>query len=213
MCHQFRRERAPAFFVTPQRGPRDQPKKSAAHDTIIALRKRNYSVYEISEALKERHVRLSPTAVREVLKGEGFAPLPRRRDDERPVRPRPTVEPVADVRAFSLAPRRIQTRCGGLFLFLPGLVRLHLTELAQAARLPGSRMIPGRPAVAACLWTRTFRHPGLNRDKSKTWLLPDLGRFGQLPVRGHGQFVATTAGAERTQLRTARVLGSCATVP
>ena len=156
MCHQFRRERAPVFFVTPQRGPRAQPKKSAARDRIIALRKRNYSVYEISEALKERHLALSPTAVREVLKGEGFAPLPRRRDEERPARPRPTVEPVADVRAFSLAPRRFQTRCGGLFLFVPELIRLHLTELAQAARLPGSKMIPAphalRAALALKLW-------------------------------------------------------------
>jgi hypothetical protein len=157
MCHQFRRERAPVFFVTPLRGPRAQPKKSAARDTIIALRKRNYSVYEISEALKERHLALSPTAVREVLKGEGLAPLPRRRDDERPARPRPTVEPVADVRTFSLTPRRIQTRCGGLFLFVPDLIRLHLTELAQAARLPGSTMIPAghalRSALALKLWS------------------------------------------------------------
>src|SRR5882724_3528295 len=51
MCHQFRRERAPVFFVTPRRGPRTQPKKSAARDTIIALRKRNYSVYEIIDHL------------------------------------------------------------------------------------------------------------------------------------------------------------------
>src|SRR5437867_12950698 len=157
MCHQFRRERAPVFFITPHPGPRAQPKKSAARDTCLALRNRNYSVYEISEALKERHLTLSPTAVREVLKGEGFAPLPRRRDEERPARPRPTVEPVADVRAFSLAPRRIQTRCGGLFLFLPELVRLHLAELAQAARLPGSKMIPAghalRSALALKLWS------------------------------------------------------------
>ena len=156
MCHQFRRERAPVFFVTPQRGPRAQPKKSAARDTIIALRKRNYSVYEISEALQERHLALSPTAVREVLKAEGFAPLPRRRDDERPARPRATVEPIADVRAFSLAPRRFQTRCGGLFLFVPDLIRLQLTELAQTARLPGSTMIPAghalRSALALKLW-------------------------------------------------------------
>src|SRR6266436_3019310 len=112
MCHQFRRERTPVFFVTPRRGPRTQPKKSAARATIIALRKQNYSVYDISEALKARQLPLSPTAVREVLKSEGFAPLPRRRDEERPARPQPTVEPVADARAFSLAPRRIQTRCG-----------------------------------------------------------------------------------------------------
>jgi hypothetical protein len=44
--------------------------------------------------------------VREVLKAEGFAALPRRLDEERPVRPHPTVEPVADARAFSLCARR-----------------------------------------------------------------------------------------------------------
>ena len=82
---------------------------------------------------------LSPTAVREVLKAEGFAPLPRRLDDERPARPRPTVEPVADVRAFSLAPRRFPTRCGGLFLFVPELAGLHLTRWPRPPGCPARR--------------------------------------------------------------------------
>jgi hypothetical protein len=151
MCHQFRRERAPVFFAAARRGPQTQPKKSAARDTIIALRKRNYSVYDISEALKERHLSLSPTAVREVLKAEGFAALPRRLDEERPGRPRPTVEPAADVRAFALTPRRFLTRCGGLFLFVPALVRLDLDEVATAAHLPGSAMIPRGQAVRSAL--------------------------------------------------------------
>jgi hypothetical protein len=157
LCHHFRRQAAPVFFAAPRPGPHGQPKKSAARESIIALRKRNYSIYEISEALKERQLPLSPTAVREVLKAEGFAALPRRLDEERAARPRPTVEPVADARAFSLAPRRFQTRCGGLFLFLPELIRLHLTEMAQAARLPGSKMIPAghalRAALALKLWS------------------------------------------------------------
>jgi hypothetical protein len=151
MCHHFRRQAAPVFFASPRPGPRAQPKKSAARESIIALRKRNYSIYEISAALKERQLPLSPTAVREVLKAEGFAALPRRLDEERPARPHPTVEPVADARAFSLAPRRFQTRCGGLFLFVPELIRLHLTDLAQAARLPGSKMIPATHALRATL--------------------------------------------------------------
>ena len=92
---------------------------------------REESVYEISQALKEQKVPLSPTAVREVLKAEGFAALPRRLDDERPQRPQPTVEPIADARAFSLAPRKFFTRCGGLFLFLPELVRLEPEQLAH----------------------------------------------------------------------------------
>jgi transposase-like protein len=150
-CHQFRREPDPAFFASPRPGPRIQPKKTAARDLIVDLRKQNYSVYDISEVLKARHLGLSPTAVGEVLKAEGFAPLPRRLDEERPHAPRPTREAVADVRAFSLAPRTFSTRCGGLFLFLPDLVRLDLDTVARAAKLPGSALIPPGHALRASL--------------------------------------------------------------
>jgi transposase len=151
LCHHFRRDPDPVFFVSPRRGPRSQPKKSAARDLIVQLRKRNYSVYEISETLKEQKRPLSPTAVREVLKAEGFAALPRRLDEERPDRPRPTVEPVADVREFALLPRRFTTACGGLFLFLPDLVRLNIDAVAKDTGLPGSKMIPAGHALRASL--------------------------------------------------------------
>ena len=158
LCHQFRRDPEPQFFVSPASGPREQPQKSKAHDLAVALRKQNHSVYEISAALKEQAMPLSPTAVREVLQAEGFAPLPRRLDEERPALPGPTVEPIADVRAFGLAPEsQFTTRLGGLFLFLPDLVRLHIETLASAARLPGSVMIPAahalRAALALKLWS------------------------------------------------------------
>ena len=112
LCHHFRWDPDPLFFVSARRGPKSQPKKSAARDLIVSLRKQNHSVYEISQILKERNCPLSPTAVREVLKEEGFAPLPRRMDEERPDYPRPTIEAVADVRQFSLKPRSFTTRCG-----------------------------------------------------------------------------------------------------
>jgi transposase len=151
LCHRFRRDKDPLFFVSPRHGPSSQPKKSAARELIIRLRKQNYSVYDISQTLKEHKQPLSPTAVREVLKAEGFAPLPRRRDDERPQYPRPSIEPVANVKEFSLAPRQFTTRCGGLFLFLPDLLSLGLHQVAHAAHLPGSKMIPAEHALRACL--------------------------------------------------------------
>ena len=151
LCHHFRRDPEPIFFVSTRPGPRSQPKKSAARDLVVRLRKQNHSVYEISEALKEQKCPLSPTAVREVLKQEGFAPLPRRLDQERPERSSPTIEPVADVRQFSLIPRTFTTRCGGLFLFVPDWVRLKLDALVQAAHLPGSKMIPADHALRTCL--------------------------------------------------------------
>ena len=151
LCHGFCHDPDPVFFLTTRPGPRTQPKKSAARSLVVELRKQNHSVYEISELLKAQKLLLSPTAVREVLKAEGFAALPRRLDEERPQRPGPSPQAVADVRDFSLAPRRFATQCGGLFLFLPELVRLPVEQLAEAAHLPGSKMIPAAHALRACL--------------------------------------------------------------
>jgi transposase len=152
LCPQFRRERDPQFFVSPVPGPRAQPKKSKAREMAVALRKQNHSVYEIAEALKASNMVLSPTAVRELLRAEGFAALPRRLDEERPRGPAPTAEPVTDVRGFGLvADTEFVTRCGGLFLFVPDLVRLQVAALASAAKLPGSVMIPAEHALRAAL--------------------------------------------------------------
>ena len=157
LCHTFRRGELPDFFTTAHPGPREQPKKSAAQKQIVALRKRNYSVYEISQALKEQGTPLSATAVREVLAAEGFAPLPRRLDEERPGRVGPSAEAVANVGDFTLSSREFTTRVGGLFLFIADLVRIDTDALALAARLPGSRMIPAahalRAALALKLWS------------------------------------------------------------
>jgi len=156
LCHAFRRGALPEFFTTARPGPRGQPRKSRVQEQIIALRKRNYSVYDISATLRQQGTPLSPTAVREVLAGEGFAPLPRRLDEERPAGVGPTTEAVADVRDFSLAPREFVTRLGGLFLFVPDLVRLGTEALAQGARLPGSRMIPASHALRAALALKSW---------------------------------------------------------
>ena len=151
LCHDFRRGLLRDFFATTRPGPREQPKKSKARDQVLALRKRNYSIYDISRALKEQGIILSATAVREILAAEGFAPLPRRLDEERPVLIGPTAEAVADVRAFALSPREFTTRVGGLFLFVPDLIRLDCEALARNAKLPGSRMIPAEHALRASL--------------------------------------------------------------
>src|SRR5215831_5537514 len=159
LCHAFRHGDLPDFFAATRPGRREQPKKSRAHDQIVALRKRNYSVYEISQALKEQGTPLSATAVREVLAAEGFAPLPRRLDEERPKRVGPSAEAVANVRDFVLSPREFTTRVGGLFLFVHDLVRLDSDALALGAKLPGSGMIPAGHALRASLALKLWYEP------------------------------------------------------
>jgi hypothetical protein len=151
LCYDFRRGQLPDFFAVRQSGPREQPKKSKVREHVVALRKRNYSIYDISRALKEQGTPLGATAVREILIEEGFAALPRRLDEDRPKSVNPTKEAIADVREFVLSPREFNTRVGGLFLFIPDLVRLNFEALASNAKLPGSRMIPAEHALRASL--------------------------------------------------------------
>jgi len=151
LCHHFRRDVAREFFVEPQRGPEGQPKKSRARRLIVAMRKRNLSVYDIADGLAAQHIELGPTAITEVLREEGFARLPRRRDDERPARQRPESADRADVRSFRLTSGTFETRVGGLLVLVPLLVKLGIHRLAAETALPGSKAIPSTQALLSAL--------------------------------------------------------------
>ncbi|MBI4874532.1 MAG: hypothetical protein HY822_07860 [Acidobacteria bacterium] len=150
MCHHFRRSK-PDFFRELKRGPHTQPRKDAARELILGMRKQNLSIYDIESALKTQHTPLSTTAIWEILHEEGFARLPRRQDAERPSTLLPTAADVADHRKFSLAPRRFPTQLGGLFLFLPWLADCDLPGLVRQAGYPGSKMIPAPQAWLSLL--------------------------------------------------------------
>jgi hypothetical protein len=141
----------PTFFQDLKPGPRTQPKKGAARDLVLAMRKQNLSIYDIERSLKDHNTPLSCTAIWEILHNEGFARLPRREDQDRPDSNRPTAAAVADRREFSLQPRKFQTQIGGLFLLLPFLVRCDFPELVRKAGYPGSKMIPALQALLSML--------------------------------------------------------------
>jgi len=156
LCHQFRQHPQRAFFLQPHKGPHRAPKRDPVRDQVIALRKQNFSIYDISETLKAEGHRLSPVTIALFLKEEGFARLPRRADDERPDTPRPTAAAVADVRRLDLRPRQLRTKFGGLFLFLPYLAALPFDQLLGEAGLPGSKKIPAAHAMRALLALKLF---------------------------------------------------------
>jgi len=206
LCHQFRRNALPDLFAAAKTGPRTQPKKSRARERIVALRKRNYSVYDISATLREAGMDLSATAVREVLNAEGFAPLPRRLDEERAQQPHPTAEPIADVRSFILPTTRFTTHVGGLFLFLPDLVGLGVDALAEQATLPGSRMIPAPYALRASLVLKLW---AIERKSHIMALVadPGLALFCGLNAMPKKSFLSEYS-SRITHLKVLRLLGA-----
>ena len=152
LCHQFRHDPDKrAFFRSPRHGPQSAPVRDRVRELAVAMRKRNMSVYDIQRELAEAGQSISINALSVLLREEGFARLPRRRDEERPQGLKAEPGAVADARRLDLTPRSFRTPLAGLFVFVPLLQRIDLERVVAAARLPGSQMIPAACAVRSLL--------------------------------------------------------------
>jgi hypothetical protein len=156
LVHQFRSSPHRDFFRAPAREGRPPGKQQRLRQQVVALRKQNLSVHDISRALARDGETLSPAAVATILKEEGFAKLPRRRDDERPDRSGPIAADVADVRQLDLTPRTVHTKFGGLSLFLPDLIAADLDAVLARSGFPGSNMVPAGCALRSLLALKLF---------------------------------------------------------
>jgi hypothetical protein len=153
LCHQFRHDpsKRASFFRQPQRGPHAAPARDRVRLLAVALRKRNLSVYDIQRELAEAGHTISINTLTLLLREEGFARLPQRADDDRPVTVKPDIAAVADIRRLDLSPRAFRTPLAGLFLFVPLLQRIDLSAVVTQAHLPSSQMVPAEQAVRTLL--------------------------------------------------------------
>jgi len=160
MCSKFRRNPSLAFFFPPadRRLSADKPlpRKVLLCEKIVAMRKQNLSVYDIARTLAHDSTPLSPVMVGKILHEQGFARLPRRKDDERIAQIGPVRADKADVALLDLSPHSFHTKFGGLFLFLAYLAKINLPSLVQQAALPGTKMIPALQASLALLALKLF---------------------------------------------------------
>lgn len=152
LCHQFRHRnvKVERFFQKSHRGPQSAPARDPVRELVVAMRKKNMSVYDIQRELAPRHT-ISINALSVLLREEGFARLPRRRDEERPTRAKPEPAGTADARLVNLGPRIFRTRVAGLFLFVPLMREIDLSRVAAESGLPGSKMIPAEQALRTLL--------------------------------------------------------------
>ncbi len=151
LCHQFRNDPERRFFVETKRGPKYGPKRERARDRVTVLRKKNYSIVDIQLALKEEGKDLSSATIWKILQEEGFSKLPRRKDEERPDRPRPERAKYADVRQLSFDSRTIETRFGGVFLLMKILADMKIHQIPKKLNWYGSKMIPAENAFLSSL--------------------------------------------------------------
>jgi hypothetical protein len=204
LCHQFRQDPAlrAGFFQTPRPGPRQAPARDRVRELVVAMRKRNLSVYDIQRELATAGHNLSINSLSILLQEEGFARLPRRRDEERPPRVHPEPAAIADVRTLDLAPRTFPTRLGGLFFFVPLLAPIPLADIVRQAQLPGSQMIPAEHALRTLLALKLI---GKERKSHVMDLVDDQGiaLFAGLNVVPKRSYLAAYSGQidDRTTAR------------
>jgi len=153
LCYQFRHDphKRSSFFQHPKPGPRQAPARDRVRQLAVALRKKNLSIYDIQRQLELAGHTISINALAVLMREEGFARLPRRRDDERPPTLKPEAAAVADIHELDLSPRSFRTDFGGLFLFVPLMRSLDLEKVARQVHLPGSAMIPAQQALRSLL--------------------------------------------------------------
>ena len=126
----------------------------------------------VSRVLEESGQRVNSVAISLILKEEGFARLPRRRDEERLPGPRVAVAAGAAVNRLDLSARQFRTRFGDLYLFVPYLAYIPLERLLEEAGFPGSKMIPAQQAVLSLLGLKLF---GSARHSHVMSYVPDEG--------------------------------------
>jgi hypothetical protein len=208
LCHQFRHDSAlrAGFFQTPRPGPRHAPARDRLRELVVAMRKRNLSVYDIQRELAAAGHTSSINSLSILLHEEGFARLPRRRDDERPPAVLPQPAAVADIRAVNLTPRTFLTRLGGLFFFVPLLEPLRLDKVVRQAQLPGSQMIPAEQTLRTLLALKLI---GKERKSHVMDLVDDQGLalFAGLNVVPKRSFLAAYS-AQIDDRTTSRLLAA-----
>ena len=148
---------SPQFFVDKHPGPSATELESDVKDSIIALRKKAYSIQDIQAVLYAQGRQISLRQIHKVLTNSGFSRLPRRTQREKHARQLPHKIQAPKVRQLSLSSspsRRITTRYGGIFFFLPFINALNLPDIIQQAGYPDTSQLSSHNSLFSLLFLK-----------------------------------------------------------
>ena len=183
LISQYRQADVGELFQASRPGPKRQPKKDAARERALELRRSRHGIEEIVAELARAGTPLSRTAVWEILREQGLSRMPRLRQDK--PEPAPDRLQAEKVRVLTEedwpAEGRVQTQHAGLFLLVPELVALDLPGLVKAAGWPSTSQLP---AIRSVLSLLALKLSGRRRRSHVRSVVhdPALGCFAGLNV-------------------------------
>ncbi len=185
LVRDYRKARLGELFTAPRPGPKSQPKKDAARERALQLRRERHGIEEIVQVLSRDGTPLSRTAVWEILKEEGLSRMPKLAPasaagpaPERLAAPKVRVLGDEDWPAEGSI---IQTQHAGLFLLIGELIALDLPGLVKAAGWPSTSQLQAQHSVLSLL---ALKLSGRRRRSHVRVVVhdPALGLFAGLNV-------------------------------
>jgi transposase len=183
LISQYREADVGELFQASRPGPKRQPKKDAARERVIGLRRGRHGIEEIVAELERAGTPLSRTAVWEILREEGLSRMPKLHVAK--VEPAPARLAAEKVRVLDEqnwpSEGAIQTQHAGLFLLVPELVALDLPGLIESAGWPSTSQLPALRSVLSLL---ALKLSGRRRRSHVRVVVhdPALGAFAGLNV-------------------------------
>jgi transposase len=183
LISEYRQADVGELFQASRPGPKRQPKKDAARERVVELRRQRHGIEEIVAELDRAGTPLSRTAVWEILREEGLSRMPKPHVAK--VEPAPQRLAAEKVRVLAdddwPTDGAIQTQYAGLFLLIPELVALDLPGLVKEAGWPSTSQLP---AVRSILSLLALKLSGRRRRSHVRVVVhdPALGAFAGLNV-------------------------------
>jgi hypothetical protein len=170
------------FFSTPKPGPKKRATKNETVKRIVALRKQNYSIADIKVNLEADAKKISLDTIDQILKSEGFAPLPKRTLKERLAVALPSKLEAPKSIPLELTDEEFSTEMGaGPLVFLPLLENLGIVKAIQKSGFPSTAEISDVQSILSFLALKLMG--GMRWSHDTKWNTDRaLGLFAHLNV-------------------------------
>lgn len=170
------------FFTPKKKGPKKPSTDKQVIEQIIDLRKQNYSIIDIMAVLEAKGKKISLETIDNILKVEGFAPLPRRTRKERNsiMIPKKIEPPICQPLEITNE-EFLSEKGGGILVFLPLIEQLGIIDAIKKANFPQTSIIDDVATVMSFLALKLLGRERLSHDE--TWNMDRvLGLFAGLNV-------------------------------
>jgi hypothetical protein len=154
--------------VKPQYGPNRRQVSDFIHERIVSLRKSNHSVYEIKDILVKEGFKTSIQTINRIIKDEGFTKLPRRTKEELGLTKKNTLlPPISTAIEFKqLESYSFECQVGGIFYFIPHILKTGLYELISSAPFPETSKLSKINSIFSILALKLIGHERLSKISS-----------------------------------------------